>query len=190
MTGAGGDDPGWGSLGQILTGVVVPGLAVRRRGGDGLVTLRAVFVSFAIALVLIGVVTTWLTVGSEGGGGSALLPMAGVAVVGISVHVAARVITRELDCQSDEALAESYRSRFFLRIALFDSAALVGFVTAVVSGSVAPYAVGLAFAAAGFLSLAPTRGHLEADQHQLALSGCSRSLVAALRADGGNRTTP
>lgn len=43
------------------------------------------------------------------------------------------------------------------------------------------YPLALVFAAAGYASLAPTATHLEADQQALADSGCTRSIVAAVR---------
>jgi F0F1-type ATP synthase membrane subunit c/vacuolar-type H+-ATPase subunit K len=177
-----GGDPGWGSPGRILLGAVLPALAIRRAGGDGLVMLRSVFLSFAFALVAVGVVAVLITSG-EGGDGdlSGTTAALGVGAIGLAAVTASQVVARRLDCTSEQALGESYRTRFFLRMALSESAALLGFVAVVVTDEPLPYGVGLAFAAVGFALAAPTNGRLQADQEVLHTNGCAHDLVSAIR---------
>jgi hypothetical protein len=99
-----------------------------------------------------------------------------VALAGV-VLLVAPVWGRPLDCGSDAALAASYRTRFFLRIAL----ALLGFVGFLLTGNPAVYPIGAAFTVVGFARLAPTAGNLARDQQELGRTGCPRRLVAALR---------
>ena len=74
-----------------------------------------------------------------------------VALAGV-VLLVAPVWGRPLDCGSDAALAASYRTRFFLRIAL----ALLGFVGFLLTGNPAVYPIGAAFHGGG---LRPPRAH-------------------------------
>lgn len=83
------------------------------------------------------------------------------------------------------SLKSSYTTRFFLRLAFSDAAALVGFMLDIAMGPWWVYFVGAGFAAVGLSQLSPTRRHLAQDQDELALHGCTRSLTEALR-----RSTP
>jgi hypothetical protein len=178
-------DPGWRGSWRGFAWMFVPGAAARRPdrlGPDGLSALRALFVSFSAALVMFGVVLVVLaaTGSLTGGDVSTGTASAVVAVVGTAQVTAGAVIRRPFDCSDDESLAASYRTRFFLRLAFSESAALTGFVASFLAGSVVPYLVGVALAAVGFARLAPTQANLQADQERLATEGCGRSLVAAL----------
>jgi hypothetical protein len=180
-------DPGWRGSWRGLAWMFLPGAAARRPerlGPDPLSALRALFVSFCSALVLFGVVLVVLDGSTGVGGGDGVATSTASAVVaalGVVVVAAAELIPRPLDCADEESLAASYRTRFFLRLALSESAALTGFVASFLAGSVVPYLVGLAVAGVGFARLAPTQAHLEADQERLNTQGCARSLLAALR---------
>ena len=147
---------------------------------DGLLVLRSMFVSFCAAIVLIGVVTV-LIVGDIDGDPPPVLGVMLTAAAGAVAQLVGRSVDRPLDCSGDDALAGSYRTRFFLRLAFAESTALVGFVLSILSGSVLPYFIGMLGTLAGFARLAPTAAHLEADQQALTAQGCPRSLVAALR---------
>jgi hypothetical protein len=92
--------------------------------------LRLLFTSFAMSLVLIGVVVIALT-GSgtaEPDRPAASVVAAGVVAYGVLSLFAPRVIERPLDCTDETALLSGYRTRLFLRIAFAHAAALVGFV--------------------------------------------------------------
>lgn len=123
-----------------------------------------------------------MSTGSEFGRDVSPVPVA-VAIVGaglISVVVPHLILTG-LDCSDDAALAASYGTRFFARVAFANAPALVAFVGSVLTGEVWLYAPGLAFAAIGHVQLVPTRGNLRRDQEGLNRARCGRSLVSALQ---------
>ena len=91
-----------------------------------------------------------------------------------------RVVEKPLDCSDDRRLAESYRTRFFLRIAFAESAALFGFVGFFTASEWWVYPGGVAIAFAWFARAAPTRTRLQQDQEHLSEQGCFRALVPAL----------
>lgn len=190
-----GGDPGWRGALRYALFALVPGWGLRFRkrsgGSDGLVLLRGVFLSFATALLLIGVVVGVLESAEELGGTVPETPASlVVAVIGLASLAGARV-ERPLDCEDDARLARSYTQRFFLRIASAEAAALAGFVAFVLTGSGWMYPLGGLFAAIGFAQVAPTARHLEEDQERLRESGCARSLVEALRRNApGGRLSP
>src|SRR5437899_7677287 len=114
------DDPGW-PHGLSILAFLVPGVAqwqMRRVGAeDGLLLLRRVFTSFFVAIVTFGIVLAFLKVPR-----ASILPWVPILVVlAIVSVVAGDAAERPLDCASDTALAGSYRTRFFLRIALAES---------------------------------------------------------------------
>lgn len=180
------DDPGWPLSPMLL----VPGLGVRlaqrRAAGDGLVLLRLVFVMFVFALVMFGVVLLFVDL-SEGS--SVGLFAAVVVADGTGSTIVASMHRRPLDCSSEAALADSYRTRFFLRIALAESAALLGFVGVFLTGARWLYLLAVMFTAVGFARAAPTRRALQREGDELAMLGCGRSLVAALRQSPGPRAS-
>jgi hypothetical protein len=177
------EDPGWpGAVAVML--MLVPGARLlymrRQRSGDPLVLLRAVFLSFSIALVAFGVVLAvigglpngpvvpWLPI---------LIALCGASVVG--VHI---VMQKPLACASEGALAASYRARFFATIAMTEAVALFAFVFTFIGGPAWIYDVGGAFALIRFwTTIAPTRSALMRDQDILDTRGCPLSLIAALR---------
>jgi hypothetical protein len=190
-----GEDPGWRPALKVTAWMLIPGMAfvvrVRRTaigGGDGLTTLRSLFLTFALSFGLIGIVVGFL---AAGGTRSSLSAPAGallVSAVGTVSVLLVRFVRRPLDCRSDASLADSYRSRLFLRLAFSQAAALCGFAAFFLTANPAMYPLGLVFSAAGFASLAPTAAHLNADQQELNGAGCGRSLTLALRFGGTERT--
>ena len=173
------DDPGWGRPREILLGVFLPSMAMRREHEDRLVALRTIFVAFVTALLLIGVVSVLLVAGEEPTDGVAAITGV-VAAVGAGSQLVGWRLGR-LDCTSPEALADSYRQRFFLRLAALNAGALAAFTGTFLAHSVVPYAVGAAIALVGYLRLAPTTGRLRRDEARLQVDGCHVSLVQALR---------
>jgi F0F1-type ATP synthase membrane subunit c/vacuolar-type H+-ATPase subunit K len=179
------DDPGWFSARTILW-ALVPGIGLRRAQADGtasvLFTLRAVFTSFVTALIMFGVVLLFIGGSSESepSGPSTSVVAAGVLAYGLISLVLPRLIERPLSCEGEAALVSGYRTRFFLRVAFAEAAALLGFVGVFLSGETWMYPLGAAFTAVGFLRLAPTRRNLERDQEALNLAGCGLSLTTVL----------
>jgi hypothetical protein len=180
-------DPGWPSAASNALRVLIPGWASRYGkqrppGADGLIILRGLYVSFLFALAFIGVAVAVLegTGGDLGSASESVMALVVVAV-GLVSLVVAGLATGPLNCESEQALANAYRQRFFLRIALSEVAALVGFVGFIVSGAGWLYPLGAVFTVIGFVRLAPTARHLAQDQDDLRRRGCAHSLVPALR---------
>jgi hypothetical protein len=176
-------DPGWQWSWRTLS-VFLPFVGLRtagRPGGDSLQTLRSIFVGFCTMVVLIGVVVLILgDVNPEQAdrpGVSVPLVVAGCAVA----LVLQRLVPRPLDDSDPAALATSYRTRFFLRLAFAEACALLAFVACIAVGPAWVYAIGLVGALVGFRTAAPSRANLRADQDALGLRGCTTSLVGSLR---------
>lgn len=168
----------------MLPGMLIPGVAIvraqRTAGTDGLVVLRSLFLSFATAIVLIAGVV--LLIGDVTTGTVRTALGVGIVLVMAGVSFAAQAIAmRTLDGSSDQALGESYRTRFFLRIALSEAIGLVGFVVGLAVGPWWAYFLAAALSLASLSRVAPTRAHLASDQDALSLAGCTRSLVDVLR---------
>lgn len=154
----------------------------KSRGTDGLVVLRTLFLTFLLALAMIGIVVAVLELGSPGFGSLPESPVVlGVLVVGALSSVGPTILRRPLQCEDDERLARSYVRRFFMQMAFAESGALAGFAGFLASSAGWMYLVGLAFSVAGFARLAPTADHLRRDQDELGERGCARSLLTALR---------
>jgi F0F1-type ATP synthase membrane subunit c/vacuolar-type H+-ATPase subunit K len=177
------EDPGWPLSGRMLVESAIPQLAVGRAARDRtrpqLLVLRQLFISFVMAIGLISVVVVVLGDLAEGDP-DVTLSCALVVGVGLVSLLLGSVVKSRLDGSSDEALASSYRTRFFLRLAFAEAAALGAFVVGISLGPWWVFFVGLPFTAAGFARLAPTAGHLEADQRRLAGEGCHRPLLGVL----------
>jgi hypothetical protein len=155
-----------------------------QRDGDGntLQVLRLVFTTFVMSYVLFGVVVVLVAGGesAEADRRPASAVAAGVVAVGVLSLVAPRLIERPLNCSDESALVSSYRTRLFVRMAFAGAAALAGFAGSFVSGEAWMYALGAAFAAVGYIRLAPSRRNLERDQEDLNQRGCVLSLTDLL----------
>jgi uncharacterized membrane protein YfcA len=79
-----------------------------------------------------------------------------------------------------QALSGSYATRFFVGIALAESAALLGFILVFVANRLWPYLVGLVVSLAGFAMMAPTGRNIERDEEHLRAAGAPVSLWDAL----------
>jgi len=179
------EDPGWRPALPSVFLTFVPywrhRLGKGNRSSDGLLLLRKVFVSMAAGLLAIGlvVVVVELTGGLERSMDDGPVTLA-VAGFGLASFVGGALRPR-LDCADGAQLAKSYAQRFFLRVAVAEAAALIGFVGFVLTTSGWLYFLGALFSAVGFARAAPTARHLAQDEQRLAASGCARSVVAALR---------
>jgi F0F1-type ATP synthase membrane subunit c/vacuolar-type H+-ATPase subunit K len=178
------DDPGW-PAGKELFLALLPGgvrlLSSRRlnRPANRLVLLRQVFLSFCLAIVMFGVVLTFLWPAQSKEPDSPGLAI-GLIGLGLLAGITGRFLEKPLACADDSALAGSYRTRFFLRVAFAESAALFGFVGFFIASVPWVYPAGAAIAFVGFARAAPTRTNLRRDQERLSDEGCYRSLVRAL----------
>jgi hypothetical protein len=174
-----------GSTWRGAARLAIPGLIDRRvvassmqAGASALMGLRAVFLSFVIAMVAIAVVVLVLAAELDDYRPVSAAWTASVVVVLSAGAVGAeRRIGGRLDCSSREALLAAYRQRFFLRIALSQSAALLGFVGFLVAQHPGIYFLGAAFTVVGFMHAAPTRTNLGKDDSVLAARGCQHRLA-------------
>ena len=195
------DDPGWRKvltrrsvLGLFLG--LIPGVGTRydkRTFADPtqnpLLALRAIFLRFVLSVVILGAVVPLVLSGEQGSGG-ALSAAVGIVMIGFASVAASEWMSRRpLNCSDDEHLAASYRTTFFVRMALAQSITLFGFVLAIAVGVWWLYGVGAAVAAIGFARLAPTSRNLERLQWRLTNAGCGRSLVGALTRTAAPRRT-
>jgi F0F1-type ATP synthase membrane subunit c/vacuolar-type H+-ATPase subunit K len=180
-------DPGWGDAVRSAWMFIIPfGLQLRlrklqREGADGLVVLRSVFLAFVAAIVLFAIVVAFLDPRVEGASAAGWVAL-GLAAYGVLVvFVLTPIVERPLSCDSDHALQGSYRTRFFLRVALAESVALLGFVLMFQVGASWVYYTGGAVTLVGLAWRAPTARNLMKDEDELRARGCARSLVTALR---------
>lgn len=178
-------DPGWKLSPLLFVPIIGSHLHARRlqrSGADGIVRTRQLFASFVTALVLFAVVLVSGTVPDDQGVSTDAMPwILGVGAIGIVALVATRRIAgRSLDCSTATMLAASYRTRFFVGIAVSESVALLGLVGAFVASSSVVYLVGGAIALVGFSFIAPTRTHLEREDEASQSRGCAISLYDAL----------
>jgi hypothetical protein len=185
-------DPGWRAALRIAAWALIPGFGItlqQRRAAsgrvDGLTMLRSLFLSFSGALVMIGgvvaVLTNFSNLNRDRTGSPAAVAAGVLAVIGVGTLVASAKLGRPLPATSLSELGGAYRTRFFLRLAFSEAAALCGFVAYIITGRWWMYPLGAAFAAAGFSRLAPTAANLAGDQDQITASGSGLSVIAAVR---------
>jgi hypothetical protein len=177
-------DPGWKFSLRSFPYTFVPQYAVQRAakqpGFNVLAFTRQMFVSYCLSLAAVTAVVFILAGTVEFEDPQAALAASMVVAIGIVGLIAGRLLNRQLDCSSDASLAASYQTRFFLRVAFAQSAALGGFALSIALGPWWVYLIGLGFAAVGMIRLAPTRQRLEVEQAELTAKGCRRSLSRAL----------
>ena len=175
------EDPGWrGVSARVLGGLLKPWKGHRLADGlDGVSTLRMLSILFVGALFLYLFVTFQLV--EEDHDPVRSLTVWGIALVGIASILGARwAAGRPLNASSDQELAASYRTNFFVGIVFAESPALIGFALSFVEGSRIPYLWGFAFSLVAMLTVAPTRGHLERRQRDITTAGSPLSLGEAL----------
>jgi hypothetical protein len=88
---------------------------------------------------------------------------------------------RPLDLSSEENLALSYRTNFFLSFALVEAPYLIAFVLTFVLGQMSVLFTTLPFFVAGMSLIAPLSRELSRRQQEIMASGSSLSLENALR---------
>jgi hypothetical protein len=183
-----GADPGWSLDARMLllfVPIVGTRLAIRRMTGTSLGTLRALFLNFLVSLLMVGVVV--LILGSQQAedatstaavsGTTAALGVFVLGLVGVTVSWR---VGPALPCDDLGQLLGQYRTRFFLRIAFAEAAALFGFVGFFLSANPMPYFVGLLPALLGFAMLAPTQANLEREDAAMRAQGCRHTIYRAL----------
>ena len=200
-SGAGGpyEDPGWRSAVTpwfvigFFAGMVpffgrrMMARAIRRQRRDGLLLLRQLFLNFVVAVVLIGVVASSVAPNEKVSTAGQQLTAVVLVALGLGCISAADAFGRRpLDCSDDAHLRADFHSRFFLRVALSEVAALVAFAAVFVVGGWWLYWIGAVFTLVGLARAAPTVSNLSESQLRLNEAGCSRSLVELLRRAGAD----
>ena len=171
------EDPGWRPSLRFLIPYAV--FFLRRTRRDPITSIRIVYLTFVVALVLYGYVLLFITpFRSEHDGLGWTIGIGALAAVNL---VVVRRVERPLSCESDTALAAGYRNRMFVRYAFAESTALLGFVAAFTIQGNWIYFFGALCSLPGFMRAAPSPAALIREQDELTARGCDRSLVAALR---------
>jgi hypothetical protein len=146
------------------------------KAAHSLAALRALTVSFSASLVMFGIVMLFI----RGPHGSVVAPLAIVIIAAVVVTIVEPRIEKPLEC-SETALVNSYRARFFVRIASAEMVALLAFMLSFVTGPWWIYYFGAAFALFRFWTqAAPTDAALAADQQELNARGCGIDLIELL----------
>jgi F0F1-type ATP synthase membrane subunit c/vacuolar-type H+-ATPase subunit K len=172
-----GEDPGW----RPSLVVLIPyGFLFRRRTRrDPITTLRILFLAYLMALALYGFVLLFIEPfrSEHYGLGWAI----GIGALALANLVLVRQVERLLSCDSEEALAKSYRTRLFIRLAFAESTALLGFVASFLIDGNWIYFFGFLCSLPAFIRLAPTKAAFIRDQDELTNRGCALSLMQAIR---------
>lgn len=177
-------DPGWGkAIRRAAPVILIPflwPLALRPRPDvEGLTGIRILYLHFAWALVMFLVVLLfihpWAADAPPVSLVAFLLGTCGFAFIGFSWSW-----RKPIEGTTQDAVAGSYRTIFFLQMAFAQAAALFGFVSTFLIGAVWPYLVGLGVSAIAFWMMAPARRELDRRQQQLTLQGSGVSLIDAL----------
>lgn len=151
-----------------------------RRPRHSLDAVRLVFLAWALALPLLGLVIIRSGLSPDGApvSESGVEPI--VVATGLIAWVATMVIEPRLECSDTVRLAESWIARFMVRVALASAPVGLGFALSFLSGSTAPYVLGFFAATALGKRANPWRENLARDQARLAKDGCGLSLTDAL----------
>jgi len=173
-----GDDPGWRPSLVVL--IPYAGmLFTRGKRRDPITTLRDLYLAFVSALALFGFVLSFIApFRSEHNGLGWAIAIGALALVNLAM---VRWVERPLSCDSDEALAGSYRTRLFVRLAFAESSALLAFVASFMINGNWIYFFGFACSLPAFIRLAPTKLAFVRDQDELTGRGCALSLMEAIR---------
>jgi hypothetical protein len=151
-------DPGWKPA--LPSAVPFFGRIIARQLKPQILVMRALWISFASAIVWIGVVVVLIMSDVEATG-SAVVGYVAVLVATVA-GAAGSVWAARSRAGKDPASndANAYRSYFFLRIAFSEVPALVGFAFCFVVSRPTPYYVGGPIALFGIALVAPTRRFL------------------------------
>ena len=143
-------------------------------------TFRIMFLAVVGVLVLVGNAVLLIWYVADAAPEPNRLVTAGVVLAGLASLGLPRLLDPGVDCSSDDALVASFRTRFVVRIAIAESAALVGFASFLATGEPWHYPLGAAFTAIGLARVAPTDANLARLEERLRLDGCPVSLVDVL----------
>jgi hypothetical protein len=177
------EDPGWRPALIALVPIVGIRIAASRRRNhpaSGLVVVRQLFLTFALAIAMFGFVLTQLDLSSADASMSSVTVMVVVGAIAFVALVLGPIVERPLDGSDVGRLAETWRTRFFVRIAFGEAPALAGFAGAFLAGSISPYVLGASATAVIFARSAPSARQIAKDQDGLDERGSSLSLATVL----------
>jgi hypothetical protein len=182
------EDPGWSGIWPkaVLGAIPTLGLA-RGRRTLGIEGLRAVFVSYPAAVVLIGIPLAFVAPRRQSTETTAICLGAVLAVGVVGIVAAVMFRRRRLDVSSPATLADTYRSNFFAKLAFADCVVVVAFTLTFLSGNSVVYLVGVAIALAVFAVAAPTRTDVIRRQDELRVAGNRLDLLQVLETEPWNR---
>jgi hypothetical protein len=147
---------------------------------DGVTVMRVLFVAlmqaaFAGGLILVIITRTFGEIQPP-------LLIAILVLGAVGVTGARRARDRPLATSSQEELAKTYRTNFFIGFAVCELPLLVGIVAGMVRQELWPYLFALPLFVVGMRAIAPTLGNIEYAQDRLAAAGSTLSLRGALMA--------
>jgi F0F1-type ATP synthase membrane subunit c/vacuolar-type H+-ATPase subunit K len=173
-----GEDPGWRPSLRVLIPYAVFFQRGKRR--DPITTTRILYVTFLMALALYGFVLSFSApFRSDHDGLGWAIAIGALAFVNL---VLVGRVERPLSCESEAALAGSYRTRLFVRLAFAESTALLGFVASFLIDGNWIYFFAVLCSLPAFVRLAPGKAAFIRDQDELTNRGCALSVMEALRA--------
>jgi len=183
------EDPGWGPALKGAAFVLVPGLGARRmmRGTNALTVMRQLWITFVTATLLIGVLVMVVNASLEGGGADGRVVAGVIAALGVISQLVGANFLPAIDGRTQAEVQEAAQKHFFLRVALAEPAALLGFLGFVLSANPAVYALGAVVSLAGMLDARPSTRWLDRGQQQLRESGSEISLLGVLVQGGVTR---
>jgi hypothetical protein len=182
-------DPGWRPAWRIVVGRLPPFFFIRsfrrRRARDGLTAFRAMFIGVVAPLPLYVILLAFDRPWNDGSVPARMV--VGLTVLGVLALVfVERARRKPLEIESEERLAESFRSRTFAGLGFAEMPVLLAFVAVLASGNVWPYGIGLSFSLIGLWLIAPGARELARRQGEITARGSSISLVAVLQHPGGD----
>ena len=158
-----------------------------QRAPDGLTALRGIFVGLVAALPLFAVSLSFLDNETESSGAA---PVAVVLVGLLSIWGIQRLHRRPLATMSTDALAASWRARFFIGVAIAEFPSLVAIAVTFVGVPLWIYLVGMVFSLLGFFRIAPSKRNLARDQDAIRSTGSPIDLTEALMTAGPQTPGP
>ena len=165
------DDPGWRIFRKKRDVPLVP-----------LIGMRAIFFGMSVGVFLFGIVVVMNIASAKSPPDDPPVAMAVVILgIGVVVQLAARKFGRPLDVSSEEALLNSYRGRCIIRTGAAETAALAGFVAALVVAQWWVLLIAALSGGVGFYLAAPTAASVQRDEERLQAQGSGYSLTAVLR---------
>ena len=182
-------DPGWGDAVKKLPLAFVPTRGMRMAAGssNGLTTVRVLWLTFTMAMVLIGIVVVLIDQTAPGGGADGRGVAAVVAALGVFLQVISTKFVPPVAGSTMREVRETAHRAFFLRVLFAEPAALFGFMGFVLSGNVAVYAIGAVIGVAGMFDAIPNSRWIDESQQALRESGSDVEFLAAIVGGGINR---